>query len=375
MLKDLIKLIKFIKDLNKDSIIFFSESKNYANYFKKIIDCLTYEHKKKVNFITLDTNDDSFQDNDKVKKLLLSKRLLQIIFFQFVKCRFFILTMTNLNNSYLLKSKFCKEYLYIFHSMNSAHGIYEQDALKHYDTICCNGDYHLNEIKKLESLFGFKKKKLLKSGYPYFDLIEEKKKKNEIPLDKKLILIAPSWNENKQSMLELYCDSIIEKLISKNFKIILRPHPEHFKRSLDTINQLKNKYKNKIVVEENIKSLDSLFKSNLLITDWSGIAFEYLFCLNKKVVSIETPPKIMNKNYKILDIELFEEKIKTLESVLILKKHQLEKIPELVNEFLDKKIETKNDNLDKLIFNYGKSSEFISNYIIKNLTINNQINK
>ena len=104
MLKDLIKLIKFIKDLNKDSIIFFSESKNYANYFKKIIDCLTYEHKKKVNFITLDTNDDSFQDNDKVKKLLLSKRLLQIIFFQFVKCRFFILTMTNLNNSYLLKS-------------------------------------------------------------------------------------------------------------------------------------------------------------------------------------------------------------------------------------------------------------------------------
>ena len=111
-------------------------------------------------------------------------------------------------------------------------------------------------------------------------MIEEKKKKNEIPLDKKLILIAPSWNENKQSMLELYCDSIIEKLISKNFKIILRPHPEHFKRSLDTINQLKNKYKNKIVVEENIKSLDSLFKSNLLITDWSGIAFEYLLRWN-----------------------------------------------------------------------------------------------
>ena len=367
MLKDTINLIKFYKDLNKNSIVFFSESKNYANYFKNIIDNLTYAHKKQVNFVTFDMSDDSFQDNNKVKKLLLKNRLLQIIFFQFVRCRFFILTMTNLNNSYLLKSKFCKEYLYIFHSMSSAHGIYEKDALKHYDTVCCNGEYHLNEIIKLENLYGFKKKKLLKSGYPYFDFIEQKKKENKKIIDKKLILIAPSWNENKESMLELYCDSIIEKLISKNYKIILRPHPEHFKRSIKIINQIKNKYKNKIILEENIKSLDSLLTSNLLITDWSGIAFEYLFCLNKKVISIETPPKIMNKNYKLLDIELFEEKIKKSESVLILKKDQLEKISELINEFLNKEeIKNKREKYNELIFNYGRSSEFITNYILKN---------
>ena len=158
MLKDTINLIKFYKNLNNDSIVFFSESKNYANYFRNIIDELTNVHEKEVNFVTFDESDNSFQDNKRVKKLLLNKRLLQIVFFQFVKCRFFILTMTNLNNSYLFKSKFCKEYLYIFHSMSSAHGIYEKDALKHYDTICCNGEYHLNEIKKLENLYGFQKK-------------------------------------------------------------------------------------------------------------------------------------------------------------------------------------------------------------------------
>ena len=251
--------------------------------------------------------------------------------------------------------------------MSSAHGIYEKDALKHYDTICCNGEYHLNEIKKLENLYGFQKKKLLKSGYPYFDFIEQKKKANKKILDKKLILIAPSWNENKQSMLELYCDTIIEKLISKNYKVILRPHPEHFKRSFEAISQIKNKYMDKIILEENIKSLDSLFVSNLLITDWSGIAFEYLFCLNKKVISIETTPKIMNKSYKLLNIELFEEKIKNSDSVLVLKKNQLENIPEIINEFLNKEeLENKKDIYDELIFNYGKSSKYIANYILKN---------
>lgn len=367
MLKETINLIKFNRSLNKDSIVFFSESENYANYFKNIIDNLTYIHKKQVNFITFDVFDNSFHDNKKVKKLLLKNRLLQIIFFQFVRCRFFILTMTNLNNSYLLKSKFCKEYLYIFHSMSSAHGIYEKDALKHYDTVCCNGEYHLEEIIKLENLYGFKKKKLLKSGYPYFDFIEQKKKGNKRLLDKKLILIAPSWNENKKSMLELYCDTIIEKLITQNYKIILRPHPEHFKRSRETINQIKNKYKDKVILEENIKSLDSLFMSNLLITDWSGIAFEYLFCLDKKVISIETPPKIMNKNYKLLNIELFEEKIKNSDSVQVIKKDQLENISEIVNKFLNtKKLENKKDRYNELIFNYGKSSEYITNYILKN---------
>ena len=206
-----------------------------------------------------------------------------------------------------------------------------------------------------------KKKKLLKSGYPYFDFIEQKKKENKKLLDKKLILIAPSWNENKKSMLELYCDTIIEKLITQNYKIILRPHPEHFKRSSETINQIKNKYKDRVILEENIKSLDSLFMSNLLITDWSGIAFEYLFCLDKKVISIEAPPKIMNKNYKLLNIELFEEKIKNSDSVQIIKKDQLENISKIINKFLNKKkLENKKDRYNELIFNYGKSSEYIT---------------
>ena len=113
MFKETTKLLKFFKHLNKESIIFFSESRNYSNYFKNLVYLLTKINAKQVNFVTFDTSDNSFEDNKNVNKLLLKNRLLQIIFFQFVKCRFFILTMTNLNNSYLLKSKFCKEYIYI----------------------------------------------------------------------------------------------------------------------------------------------------------------------------------------------------------------------------------------------------------------------
>ena len=76
----------------------------------------------------------------------------------------------------------------------------------------------------------------------------------------------------------------------------------------------------------------------------------------------------MNKSYKLLNIELFEEKIKKSDYVLVLKKNQLENIPEIINEFLNKEeLENKKDLYNELIFNYGKSSKYIANYILKNL--------
>ena len=75
----------------------------------------------------------------------------------------------------------------------------------------------------------------------------------------------------------------------------------------------------------------------------------------------------MNKNYKLLDIELFEEKIKNFETVLVVKKNEIINISKIVNDFLKKEmVENKKKKNNGLIFNYGKSSEYIVNYILKN---------
>ena len=37
-------------------------------------------------------------------------------------------------------------------------------------------------------------------------------------------------------------------------------------------------------------------KSEILITDWSGISFEYMI-QSKPIIFIDTPPKVNNKNY------------------------------------------------------------------------------
>ena len=64
-----------------------------------------------------------------------------------------------------------------------------------YDIIFCAGEYHYNELRKLEEINNSKKKFLPKTGYLYFDYLS----KNNKELKKEdFVLVAPSWNYNKK---------------------------------------------------------------------------------------------------------------------------------------------------------------------------------
>ena len=52
--------------------------------------------------------------------------------------------------------------------------IYTSTAFDNYDTILCNGEYQIKEIELREELDNLKEKKLIKSGFFYFDYLKEK---------------------------------------------------------------------------------------------------------------------------------------------------------------------------------------------------------
>jgi YidC/Oxa1 family membrane protein insertase len=58
--------------------------------------------------------------------------------------------------------------------------------------------------------------------------------------------------------------------------------------------------------EDQLLKEDSLYEADLLITDRSGIAFEYAFGTERPVLFVDTPLKEHNKNWKALNIEPIE---------------------------------------------------------------------
>ena len=132
--------------------------------------------------------------------------------------------------------------------------------------------------------------------------------------------------------------------------------------------QLKQKYsENKnIEIQTDFSSNDTIFQADAIITDWSGIAYEYAFATCKPVLFINTPMKIMNPNYEELGIVPFNiwlrEKLGGSVDV-----DELEKLPDMIRNVLDHQSEyydTIKKYRDEYDYNFEHSGEASARFII-----------
>ena len=140
-----------ILEFNKLSIdwkqnVFFSENSSYSVHFEELIKKF-YRDKRKICFLTSDLNDIIFNyKSETIKVFYISPNLGQIILLNYIKCKRLIMTMPDLENFHIKKSKNCEKYFYFFHSPFSTNMIYRNKAFFAYDEICCVGNHHVNEI-------------------------------------------------------------------------------------------------------------------------------------------------------------------------------------------------------------------------------------
>ncbi len=155
---------------------------------------------------------------------------------------------------------------------------------------------------------------------------------------------------------------------NKTYKIIVRPHPQEVRHFKEKFDRLQEKYKNNknIEIQTDFSKNDTVFKADMLITDWSSIGYEYAYTTKKPVVFINTPMKIMNPNYKDIDVEpinIWSRDIigKSLDV------NSLVKINETI-EYLFKNEKKYAKEIEKLlndsIYNLGKSAEKGALYLV-----------
>ena len=111
-----------------------------------------------------------------------------------------------------------------------------------------------------------------------------------------------------------------------------------------------------------------------MISDWSGVAIEYAFSLEKPVLYVDIPKKMNNSDYKNLEIVPLEEKIRTQIGVIIspLELSNLSsKIENLCsgNDQTRKKIQAIRE---ETVFNLGKSEKYGTKYLLEFLARKNE---
>jgi YidC/Oxa1 family membrane protein insertase len=337
---------------------FYSESIFYQKNYLDFINEITNKFKKdKIYYLSSDETD-VIKHNKRVVNIYIGRGFVRFLFFILIKSKYFFMTLTDLNNHELKKSTFVQNYIYIFHSTISLFRGYTKGAFDHYDTFFSTGSVCTEELEKIIENRSLKNKKIEKVGYFLFDRLHNQTKNYS---KNNYVLIAPSWNLNSENFFEIDCLNLIIYLLNKNYDVILRPHPEHFKRNEKYLNLIKKS----TASFQNFKfdfepdNIVSISESNILITDYSGIAIEYTLINEKPVIYFDKYPKKHNKKFE----ELYKTKILIEDEIKVLfgKSFQKKKFNNLDKEisFLKKDFKLKIGNLrkyrQKKFYNFKKS--------------------
>ena len=125
--------------------------------------------------------------------------------------------------------------------------------------------------------------------------------------------------------------------------------------------KLRSKYSDRenFEFQDRMGERDTLFRSDILICDWSAMAIEYALGLERPVLYIDLPRRVRNPDWQSLGIEPLEASFRELAGDILSPEH-LDEAPQRIGRLLENQEEFRH-RMDKLrakmIFNIGNSVE------------------
>lgn len=364
---------KFFKIVNK-KLVFYSESNGFYKYYKGIIEYILNNTNITIHYITSDFNDNIFnleKEYDHLKAYYIEEKKLITLMMK-MDADVVVMTMPDINTYHIKRSYVRKDihYIYLPHGQGSTNLTLRFKATFNYDSVLVTGKAQKDEELEFNKKYHLNRK-IVEWGYPLLDdMIEtynkSQKENKKDEKKKKTVLIAPSWQ--KDNIVDLCLEEVLDSIKGKDYNVIVRPHPQHVRHKKEYFEQMKKQYENdkNIEIQTDFSKTNTVFDADLLITDWSDIGFEYAFTTKRPVLYIDTPMKIMNPNYKDMDIVPLN--IWVREKIgKVVKVEDVKNIDKDIEDMLKSKEKYKkqiNEVLNEYVYNLGTSAEVGAKYII-----------
>ena len=365
-LRELKDYVKFKKQKDKD-IVFYAEDAASFIYFEGVIKVLVEKYRKKISYITSDPHDPLFSSPRESLNVFYIQKLLPF-FTLLLNSKVLLMTMPDLHQFHVKRSINTVNHIYLLHNIGSSFPVVRHGALFHYDTIFCTGPHHKEEIITQEQLYDLKKKELIEFGYYRVEKVYQeflKRKENRQQNNPPKILLAPSWGD--KTTFNLCGQQLVRTLLQEGLEVMVRPHPMTRMETPHVLDDLYREFQGNhfFIVEENIKNTESFFNSDVLISDWSGISYEYAFGTEKPVLFMDVPLKVNNPKYKEVG-EPVDVKIRR-ELGEVVKPEDISTIGLVIRKMIKEREAYKKKILEarkKMVYNFGNSSDAGAKYIL-----------
>jgi hypothetical protein len=267
----------------KESYVIYNEGIQYWNVFKPVLD----EFEKRgiaVSYLTSAHNDPFFDKEYKyIKGTYIGEGNKVFAKLNMLIADIVLMTTPALEVYQLKRSKMVTHYSHIPHDTGDL-TCYRLFGIDWFDSILLSGSYQEHDIRELEKIRQTRYKELPVIGSTYLDYYKDLLSDYNNSNHPFTVLVSPSWGPG--SLLNVYGEKLIDQLLQPDWHIIIRPHPQSKTNEGALLKRLQEKYKDcsSVFWDYNPENIESLSKSDIMISDFSGIIFDYAFLFDKPVI-------------------------------------------------------------------------------------------
>lgn len=182
------------------------------------------------------------------------------------------------------RSKNVDYYVHIFHTAGEVTR-YRMFGIDYYDAMLIAGEHQERDIRELEKQRKLPAKEIVTVGIPFMDEMAKRLACAEPVADHpRTVLLAPTWGPS--AIFSIHGGKIIDKLLQTGYHVIIRPHPQSFTSEKEMLDKLMAQYPESEQLEWNrdTDNFEVLRRSDILISDFSGVIFDFALVFDKPVI-------------------------------------------------------------------------------------------
>jgi hypothetical protein len=353
------------------TLVLYSEGKQYLGTFRPILQELA-RRKVACLYLSSDPEDPLLASGSElIQTKHIGKSYAAWAYLNTLRADVVTMTTPGLDVLQIKRSKHVKHYTHVIHAPTDK-AFNRPYSFDYFDSVFICGPHQERTIRTLETIRGAKPKQLILAGCVYYDELaaafrqhasQPKEPRGEGPLR---VLVAPTWGKN--GLLTRYGMRVIKPLAEAGFQVTVRPHPQSRSAEPELLAKIQEETQGFANVRWDGESspLAAMEAADILVSDISGIIFDYCFLTERPVVTLDFQPE--KRGFEASDLPYEPWELTMLDVVgRKIREADFDRIPEiLIHEATDSSRKEKIRALrDEFVVNFGHAAGPVVDELVK----------
>jgi len=294
---------------DRHGLVFYSEGRQYWPVFEPVLTALdamgvTYL------YVSSDAQDPGLAHAAPGVKTRFVSASLTPPFLNHLSARVVVMTTPQLDVLTIRRSKKVSHYAHLVHAPTDF-TTYRKFAFDHFDSVLCAGPHQVRTARYFERLRGYPPKRLLETGCTYYDglvrALARRRAASAPAKERPVVLVAPTWKP--YGFLNRFGKEMISRLLdAERWDVIFRPHPQTAVSFPEVLEDIRRTFGGRahFSIDTAPNGAASMDASDAMISELSGIVFDYAFTQGKPTLIFNGAPDLRGFEAEDFEGEMWE---------------------------------------------------------------------